>query len=87
MTVDPALISAGLRAVKQGQASSLSGWVNAALTEHVAKHARLAALAEAITAYEEKFGAMTDSEIDAQLRADKQSAVVVRGPKKKRSAA
>ena len=87
MTVDPALISAGLRAVKQGQASSLSGWVNAALTEHVAKQARLAALSEAITAYEERFGVMTDAEIDAQLRADKQTATVVRGPKKKRSAA
>lgn len=87
MTVDPALISAGLRAVKQGQANSLSGWVNAALTEHVAKQARLTALSDAVAAYEEKFGVMTDAEIDAQLRADKQAATVVRGPKKKRSAA
>lgn len=79
MTVDPALIAAGNDAVTEGRAESLSAWVNAALGERVAKERALAALAEAIAAYEEEFGEISAQEIADQARTDRESAVVVRG--------
>jgi hypothetical protein len=74
-------MEAGNDAVAEGRAESLSGWVNAALAERVAKERRLAALAEVVTAYEERFGAISARELADQARADRESAVVVRGSK------
>jgi Arc/MetJ-type ribon-helix-helix transcriptional regulator len=81
VTVDPHLIEAGNDAVSEGRAESLSAWVNAALTEKIAKERRLAALADAVAAYEARFGAISVRELDEQRRADRQAAVVVRGKK------
>jgi hypothetical protein len=79
VTVDPDFIAAGNDAVEEGRAESLSAWVNAALAERVAKERRLAALVEAVAAYEERFGPITAQELADQARADRQSATVVRG--------
>lgn len=79
VTVDPALIAAGNDAVAEGRAESLSAWVNAALAERVAHERALAALADAIAAYEEEFGEISVRELADQARADRESAVVVRG--------
>lgn len=79
MTVDRIVIAAGNDAVAEGRADSLSAWVNAALTEKVAKERKLAALAQAVAAYEEEFGAISEQEVAEQARADRESAVVVRG--------
>jgi hypothetical protein len=79
VTVDPALIEAGNDAVAEGRAESLSAWVNAALAETVAREHRLLALAEAVAAYEERFGAISPQELAEQARADRESATVVRG--------
>lgn len=79
VTVDADLMKAGNDAVAEGRADSLSGWVNAALVERVAKERRLTALAEAVAAYEKKFGAISVREMADQQRADRESAVVVRG--------
>lgn len=84
VTVDPAVISAGHDAVAEGRAESLSAWVNAALTERVAKERKLAALAEAVATYEQEFGEITDEELAAQARADRESAVVVRSRRRKK---
>lgn len=88
VTVDPAVIAAGNDAVAEGRAESFSAWVNAALTERVAKERALAALAEAIAEYEEEFGEIEAQELADQARADRESAVVVRSAirSKKRSA-
>jgi hypothetical protein len=83
VTVDPAFVEAGNDAVSEGRAESLSAWVNSALAERVAKERRLTALAEAVAAYEDRFGTISSEEIDAQARADREAAVVVRGKKKK----
>jgi hypothetical protein len=83
VTVDRELIRAGHRAVAGGLAESLSGWVNLALSELCAKERRLRAMAEAVAAYEAEFGAISESEIAAQQRADRRSAVVVRGARRK----
>ena len=79
VTVDPAFIEAGNDAVAEGRVESLSAWVNAALAAKVAMERRLVALAEAVAAYEKRFGAISAQELADQARADRESAVVVRG--------
>jgi len=79
VTVDPALIRAGQDAVAAGRVESVSAWVNLALAERAAKERRLAAMADAIAAYEAKFGVISAAELSAQARADRESARVVRG--------
>jgi Arc/MetJ-type ribon-helix-helix transcriptional regulator len=81
VTVDPDLIAAGNDAVSEGRAESLSAWVNAALSEKLARERRLAALAEAVATYEARFGAISLQELDKQRRADRRAAVIVRGNK------
>ena len=87
VTVDSHLIEAGNVAVASGQADSLSGWVNLALAERVAKERRLAAMEEAIAAYEERFGEISAREMAEQARTDRQRAIVIRDgfPKPKRT--
>ena len=79
MTVDPELIEAGQRAVKSGQAKSVSGWVSAALEDKVRRDRKLALLAAAVADYEQEFGEISDEEIVTQRRADRRDATVVRG--------
>lgn len=79
VTIDPDLIEAANRAVSAGQATSLSGWVNEALAERVARDRKLQALSAAIAGYEAAFGEITAEEISTQQRADRETAKVVRG--------
>lgn len=79
VTVDPELIEAGNDAVAEGRAASLSAWVNAALAERVSRERRLVALAQAVTAYEDRFGAISAQELADQARADRAAAIVLRG--------
>jgi hypothetical protein len=79
VTVDPDLIVAGNKAVADGRADSLSGWVNEALIDRAARDHRLEALAGAIADYEVEFGEITDEEMAAVQRSDREKAVVVRG--------
>ena len=83
VTVDSELIEAATQAVTEGRVASLSGWVNLALAERVAKERRLRALADAVAAYEHEFGEITPAELAAQERADRRDAIVVR-PRKRR---
>ena len=78
-TVDPELLEAANRAVSDGAAESLSGWVSAALVDKVAKDRKLADLQKAVEAYEEEFGEITPEELAAQARTDRAGAVIVRG--------
>jgi hypothetical protein len=79
VTVDPDLVEAGTRAVAEGEAESLSGWVSIALAEKVRRDEHLAHLRAAIGDYESEFGEITADEIAAQQRADREEAIVVRG--------
>ena len=83
VTVDPELVEAGNRAVAKGSAGSLSAWVSQALTDRVRRDQQLALLGDAIADYEAKFGEISAEEIERQRRADRQSAVVVRGAPKR----
>lgn len=86
VTVDPELVAAGTRAVEAGAAASLSAWVSMALAEKIDRDRRLALLRAAVADYEQAFGEISAEEIAAQRRADRESAVVVRGPKRGRVA-
>ena len=79
VTVDPDFIDAGNNAVAEGRADSMSAWVNAALSEKIARERRLAALAEAVAAYEKRHGVISAQELAEQARTDRESATVVRG--------
>ncbi len=83
VTLDRVLVQAGSKAVAAGKAESFSGWINAALTERVAKERRLQALAEAISAYEAKHGEISEAELVAQARQDRERALVIRGKQKR----
>jgi hypothetical protein len=83
ITVDPEFVEAGNRAVADGNADSLSGWVSSALAEKVRRDQQLANLRSAIADYESEFGEITGEEISAQQRADREHAVVVRGRSRK----
>jgi hypothetical protein len=83
VTVDPGLIAAGNAAVAAGQADSLSAWVNVALEERVQTERRRRALSGAIELYEAELGEVTEAEMEAQRRADRRRAVVVRGRKRR----
>jgi hypothetical protein len=78
VTVDRALLDAGNEAVAAGRADSLSAWVSRALAERVAKERRLTAMRHAVARYETDFGEISEREMAAQARADRESAVVVR---------
>ena len=79
LTLDRELVEAAGQAVRSGRADSLSGWINQALSEKVARERRLRGLSAAIAAYESEFGDITEAEMDAQRRADRREALVVRG--------
>jgi len=79
VTVDPALVEAASRAVAEGEAESVSGWVSTALSEKVDRDRRLAHLRTAVADYEAEFGEITAEEMVAQGRADREDSVVVRG--------
>jgi len=79
VTVDPALVDAGQRAVAAGRADSVSGWVSAALEDRILLERKLALLAAAVADYEDEFGEITVEEIARQRRADREDARVVRG--------
>lgn len=79
VTVNPELLEAANRAVSDGEAESVSGWVSAALVDKVAKDRKLTDLQKAVEAYEVEFGVITPEELAAQGRTDRADAVIVRG--------
>jgi Arc/MetJ-type ribon-helix-helix transcriptional regulator len=84
VTLDKALVRAGSKAVVTGRAESFSGWINEALSEHVAKERRSQALADAIADYEAEHGVISNTELAAEARAARARAIVVRGGKRQR---
>ena len=87
VSVDEDLVSAGAAAVAAGRAASVSAWVNQALVEKAANDLRIDALAEAIAAYEEEHGAISDEELVEQVRSDRDAAAARRSSAKRRGVA
>ncbi len=87
VTVDDEAVGAARAAVNQGDAESLSFWVNSALIEKAAHERRSAVVRAAIAEYEAEHGEITDEEIAAQRCADRANAIVVRGRETKSGSA
>jgi Arc/MetJ-type ribon-helix-helix transcriptional regulator len=78
-SVDADLVAMAQEAVAQGQAESVSAWVNEALRLKVAHDRRLRALDEFVAAFEAEHGAITQAEMSEAARRARGRAVVVRG--------
>ena len=78
-SVDADLVAVAQEAVAQGQADSVSAWVNEALRLKVAHDQRLRALDEFVAAFEAEHGEITKAEMSEAARGARGRAVVVRG--------
>ncbi|HEY6275611.1 MAG TPA: hypothetical protein VIX86_04695 [Streptosporangiaceae bacterium] len=78
-SVDTELLAAAHEAVAQGQAESVSAWVNEALRLKADRDRRLRALDEFLAAYEAEQGEITEQEMREAARRARTRAVVVRG--------
>lgn len=78
LTIDADLLDEASAAVSDGDASSVSAWVNQAMADKSEHRQRLKALGEAIADYEAEFGKITDEERAEQRRLDKIAAEQVR---------
>ena len=87
ISVDAELAAAAASAVSEGRAESVSAWIGEAMREKAAKDRRLIALAESVGAYEAEHGSISDEEIAAQARADRDAAATARTRRRKRGAA
>jgi hypothetical protein len=78
-SVDAELVAVGREAVAQGQAESMSAWVNDALRLKADHDRRLRGLDDFLVAYEAEHGEITDEEMREAARSARGRAVVVRG--------
>lgn len=78
-SVDADLVAVAQEAVAQGQAESVSAWVNEALRLKVAHDRRLRALDEFVAGFEAEHGEITEAEMHEAARRARGRAVVVRG--------
>ncbi len=78
-SVDADLVAVAQEAVAQGQAESVSAWVNEALRLKVAHDRRLRALDEFVASFEAEHGEITEAEMREATRRARGRAVVVRG--------
>lgn len=79
-SVDAELLRAAEAAVSEGDADSVSAWVNDALRLKLTHDARRAALGSFIAAFEAEQGEITAEEIRLSGRRASASAIPVRGP-------
>jgi len=77
--VDADLVAVAQEAVAQGQADSVSAWVNEALRLKAAHDRRLRAIDEFVAAFEAEHGEITEAEMSEAARHARGRAVVVRG--------
>ena len=81
ISLDPALAAAADEAVQRGEAASVSAFVSEAIKARVDHLVRLRHLRAALDSYEAEFGVITEAEMEATRRHDRESAIVVRGGK------
>jgi Arc/MetJ-type ribon-helix-helix transcriptional regulator len=87
-SVDAELVAVAQEAVTEGQAESISAWVNDALRLKARHDRRLRALDEFLAGYEAEHGEITEEEMREAARRARGRAVVVRGkPQEPRPAA
>jgi Arc/MetJ-type ribon-helix-helix transcriptional regulator len=78
-SVDAEMVAVAQQAVAQGQAESMSAWVNDALRLKADHDRRLRALDAFLGAYEAEHGEISEEEMREAARSARRRAVVVRG--------
>jgi Arc/MetJ family transcription regulator len=86
-SIDEDLLAGAEEAVRNGSASSVSAWVNAAFRRQLEHERRMLAMAEFLVEFEAEFGEITDADIAAASKQASSIAVVVRSPLKAKSVA
>jgi hypothetical protein len=79
VSVDAELLAVANDAVEQGSADSVSAWVNEALAARAERDSKLAALKEFIADYESRHGEITEADLAARYRSDRETSIKVRG--------
>lgn len=80
VTVDEQVLQIAAQAVRDGDADSVSSWINDAMVDRRAKEQRLAELGNMIADYEAEHGVITAAEIQLQNQADRDAAAMARLP-------
>ncbi|MBI4816675.1 MAG: hypothetical protein HY791_10475 [Deltaproteobacteria bacterium] len=78
-SVDVELFRAAERAVEEGLAENISGWINAAMRRQVEHDQRMRALDESLATYEADHGEITAEDMEAASKRARSRAIVVRG--------
>ena len=78
VTVDEQVLQIAAQAVRDGDADSVSSWINDAMIDRRAKQQRLAELGNMIADYEAEHGVITADEIERQQQVDRDAAALVR---------
>ncbi len=65
----------------------MSGWVNLAMAERLARERRLQAMAEALAIHEAESGTISAAELVAQELADRRDARIVHSPRRAKARA
>ncbi len=81
VSLDRELAEAAAEAVDRGEAASMSALVSEAIAARVQHLVRLRYMREALDMYEAEFGVITDEEMEATARHDRENAIIVRGGK------
>jgi len=74
VSVDPEVVAAAEAAVDAGRSSSVSAWVNSALLKQSEHDRGVAGWKQLIAEYEAEHGVITEEEMAAQQRADREEA-------------
>jgi len=84
VTLDADLVDAANAAVAEGRARSVSAWVSEAMSWHSERARHIAAIEEAVAAYEAGFGDITEEDMAERRRLDQETAAKVRAGRSER---
>lgn len=82
LTIDADLLENARAAVNDGEASSVSAWVNQAMADKSEHRRLLKAMDEAIADYESEYGPITEEQIEETLRSTSQRTIRIRAGKR-----
>ncbi|MYI28796.1 MAG: hypothetical protein F4064_12025 [Acidimicrobiales bacterium] len=82
LTIDADLLDAASAAVSDGDAPSVSAWVNEAMADKSKTRRLLKAMDEAIADYESEHGPITEEQMEEAVRAASARTIRIRGGKR-----
>lgn len=83
ITLDEALAEAAQLAVAEGRSSSVSAYISEAVQFRIERDARLDALSQFVSDYEQQHGAISETELAEQEQSDRDAAARVRSARRR----